>query len=65
MANNDIWLDEDDSPYNAFLARHQPMSMAEDDAFFDFLVAEGLDPTDMPVSELEVGWAEFQRRRET
>jgi hypothetical protein len=62
--NDDAWFDEDDSPYNAFLARHQPMSIADHDAFFDFLIAEGLDPTDMSVSELEVAWGVFPWRRE-
>jgi hypothetical protein len=56
MANENAW--------NDFLALH-PMSDTEDDAFFDFLVGEGFDPDDMPVSQLEVAWKAFQRRRET
>jgi hypothetical protein len=56
MANEDAWT--------TFLALH-PMSAAEEDNFFDFLVAEGFDPDDMPVSQLEVAWKAFQRRRET
>jgi len=49
--------------WNDFLAGH-PMSDVDEDDFFDFLVTEGLEPDDIPVSELEVAWAEFQRRRE-
>src|SRR4030095_10249749 len=49
--------------WNDFLAGH-PMSDVDEDDFFDFLVTEGLEPDDIPVSELEVAWAEFERRGE-
>jgi hypothetical protein len=54
---------EHEGAWQTFLALH-PMSDAEEDALVDFLVSEGFDPDDMPVSQLEVAWKAFQRRRD-
>jgi hypothetical protein len=61
MSNENAW--------NTFLAMY-PMSAADEDDFFDFLISEGFDPgdherwDDIPVSQLEVAWKAFQRRRD-